>query len=409
MLDDRQNLAGADFVRSLACLGVVAHHLAQRLDPHALSPTLRDIHSASILGAFGVGAFFVLSGYLLSRPFWLAIDAGKPMPSLRHYALRRLARIAPGYWAALLVTFVLSITLFGVRLDAALVQRFLAGAGFMSAWHWLTMFPVEVNGPLWSIGFEVMSYLLLPLCLVPMFIGNRFGLRGWPARAVWLGAILVAIGAHGITIATIRIPPAGTGWQYGLVGGARAWMPEYNVFGFFAMFAIGALAGGLQVLCAGRRHVIFDLLFLTGLALAWWAAGPYLSRAIAEGWGWLDIPYCYPLFPLGIGLALAAAPSSLWIRHLTELGIFRYVALISFGLYVWHYLVLELIRQLAAPAFHFAGISDPAYWALLSLVGVGLSILVAHLSYRLIERPVLDWGRRVETRGIGGRKRQTAS
>lgn len=407
-MTDRQYLTGADFIRTSACLGVLIHHLAQRLDVHAFSPTVEAVHSVAIMGSFGVGAFFVLSGYLLSRAFWKAIDAGDDMPSLRHYALRRAARIAPGFWVALIVSFVLSVTVFDTRLDGDLVQRLFAGFFFVSAWHWLTMFPVEVNGPLWSIGFEVMSYLLLPLCFAAMCVGGRCGLRGWSARIVWLGAILLALAAHFLTVNMVDIRGSGTGWQYGLVGGARTWMPEYNVFGFFAIFAIGVLAGGVQLQFASQRHWLFDLLFVLGLVAAACSTAPYLRQEIAEGWGLLQIPYAFPLFPLGIGLALATAPSSLWIGRLTEMGVFRYIAMISFGLYIWHYLVLELVRQLVAPRFYYAGISDPVTWALLSLVAVAISFALAHLSWRVIERPALNWARRVETLGYG-RKRQTAT
>src|SRR5690606_37154871 len=97
-------LMGADFVRAAACLFVLAHHLTQRVSPDAVDPALHSVFRFGLMGPFGVAAFFVLSGYLLSRPFWLAYDAGAAMPSLRTYAMRRAARILPGYWFALTVT-----------------------------------------------------------------------------------------------------------------------------------------------------------------------------------------------------------------------------------------------------------------------------------------------------------------
>ncbi|MDO8360610.1 MAG: acyltransferase family protein, partial [Devosia sp.] len=109
MSDSR--LAGADFVRATACLMVVAHHVAQRVMPEVLPHWGATTAASVMMGAFGVGAFFVLSGYLLARPFWTALDRGEAMPSLRTYALRRAARILPGFWLALTVTFVLSFTL----------------------------------------------------------------------------------------------------------------------------------------------------------------------------------------------------------------------------------------------------------------------------------------------------------
>src|SRR5690606_19954286 len=151
-------LQGADFVRAAACVLVLLHHLIQRLSPYAIEPGLKPFFQFGLMGSFGVAAFFVLSGYLLSRPFWQALDAGQPMPSVRTSALRRAARIVPGYWLALTVSFVLSLTLFGLTPNASLVQRYVAGLLLVSDFHYTTFFPVEYNGPLWSIGFEVTSY-----------------------------------------------------------------------------------------------------------------------------------------------------------------------------------------------------------------------------------------------------------
>ena len=84
-------LLGADFVRASACLIVLFHHLAQRMDRDAEMGLLDWLHSFTMIGGYGVGAFFVLSGFLLARPFWQALETGRPMPSLTTYAMRRAA------------------------------------------------------------------------------------------------------------------------------------------------------------------------------------------------------------------------------------------------------------------------------------------------------------------------------
>ena len=161
MTDNR--LAGADFVRALACLMVLAHHVAQRLSPRFLEPEQVQIMQLTTMGSLGVCAFFVLSGYLLSRPFWVAMDADQAMPSLRTYAIRRSARILPGFWLALTVAFVMSFTVLRFPFDGQLVLRYVAGFFGVSALHWMTWFPVEFDQPLWSIGAEIFSYALLAL------------------------------------------------------------------------------------------------------------------------------------------------------------------------------------------------------------------------------------------------------
>ena len=115
MSDSRLN--GADFVRAAACLTVLFHHLAQRMSWQDKLGGVEWFRVFAQIGTFGVAMFFVLSGFLLSRPFWQALDRGEPAPSLRVYAMRRAARILPGFWLALLVSFVLSITVFGAVLD----------------------------------------------------------------------------------------------------------------------------------------------------------------------------------------------------------------------------------------------------------------------------------------------------
>ena len=90
-------LLGADFVRATACLTVLFHHLAQRMSWQEDLGFIEWFRLFAQMGTFGVAMFFVLSGFLLSRPFWQALDAKGPMPSLRVYAMRRAARILPGY------------------------------------------------------------------------------------------------------------------------------------------------------------------------------------------------------------------------------------------------------------------------------------------------------------------------
>ncbi len=69
-IPDPKSLRGADGICAIACLMVILHHLAQRLDMNTQSQPVRDIKAFLMQGNTGVGAFFVLSGLLLSLPFW---------------------------------------------------------------------------------------------------------------------------------------------------------------------------------------------------------------------------------------------------------------------------------------------------------------------------------------------------
>ncbi|MFT4182241.1 MAG: acyltransferase family protein, partial [Rhizobium sp.] len=97
-------------MRAIACLMVLVHHLALRMDLHHVPGDLAMPFYLARYGNYGVSVFFVLSGFLLSRPFWRALDRDLPPPSLKIYAMRRSARILPGFWVALTVGFLLSVT-----------------------------------------------------------------------------------------------------------------------------------------------------------------------------------------------------------------------------------------------------------------------------------------------------------
>ena len=398
MTASNTRLYGADFIRASACFIVLFHHLAQRIDFRSelgANPFAQVFNS---VGGFGVAMFFVLSGFLLARPFWQALDAGEPMPSLRVYVLRRAARIIPGFWLALSVTFVLSFTVFGSALDGWLWLRYIAGLLLVSDWHWTTLFPVDVNGPLWSIGFEVSSYVMLPLGFLALFglAGGR--LTGWPARLAWLAVIAAAIGAHWLFYSYVRVDPFRKGWEFGLQGGAKTWMPWFNPFSFFVMFATGALAAGLQVSIARIRNIIFDLLALAALAVAAWIIWSNGIEGGGEFYGWLRIPYQFPTFHLMIGLALATAPSSLLVGRILDNPLVSWLARISFGIYVWHYVVLELVRLYWVPEITHGTMNDPTKFLVASLVITVITMVIAALSWRWLELPVINRARGLEQR-----------
>src|SRR5258705_6456505 len=84
-----------DGLRGLAALSVLSFHVwLYRVDrPHGSHPTLVDkvLFEANL----GLICFFVLSGYLLYRPFARAALTGSGRVRVRRFAARRVARIVP--------------------------------------------------------------------------------------------------------------------------------------------------------------------------------------------------------------------------------------------------------------------------------------------------------------------------
>ena len=396
MADTR--LAGADFIRASACLIVLGHHLSQRMSWNGSLAWMEWMRVFVQTGGFGVSMFFVLSGYLLAQPFWSALDDNRPLPSLRVYAMRRAARILPGFWLALTVTLVLSITVFHAEFTPQLVLRYLSGFFLVADWHWVTLFPVEVNGPLWSISFEVTSYLLLPIGFMALFaLAARTG-QGWRMRVLWLGVIAAALVAHTLFVRFVHPGSYHRGWDFGLMGGAKTWMPNFNPFAYFAIFATGALAAGVQAKLARYRNFAFDGLALLALAAVVVLLGLQTQARGTESYGLLLVPHNFPWFHVAVGACLALIPSSVVVARILDNPLVRYLARISFGIYVWHYVVLELVRITIAHDIDQGRMADPLRMAWVSALIIGISILIAHASFYLLENPVIQWARGLEKR-----------
>ncbi|WHO73882.1 acyltransferase [Rhizobium sp. BT03] len=387
-------LAGADFLRATACLLVLAHHLALRLDMRRIPDELGTAAQILRFGNFGVAIFFVLSGFLLAHPFWRALDDGRAMPSLRHYAIRRAARIAPGFWVAATVSFTLSLTLLALPLTPELTLRYVSGLLFMSQWHWRTFFPVEADGPLWSIPFEVTSYVLLPVCFFLLFRLPLLRQRPPLARFAWLCVIAGVLLAHVLILIVFPLDDIGRGWQYGLQGGAKEWMPRYNPIGFFSVFALGAFAAGVEVMLGRRPSFWFDAAALLALAVAGYRL-VISPGGTPEAYGWLEIPYGFPVFPLAIATALVSLCHSQHLGRLLDNAPIRYIAKISFGIYIWQEIILISIQRLEPGSFGASTENVVTGWLQSCGLAAALVLLVASLSYHLLEKPAIDLGNRL--------------
>jgi ABC-type glycerol-3-phosphate transport system permease component/peptidoglycan/LPS O-acetylase OafA/YrhL len=386
-----EGLRGVAGLRAIACLMVVVHHLFQRLDGDAtLLWVLKPVWGLGLNMDMGVSIFFVLSGTLLSYPFWQRYLANQAPPSLADYALRRAARIAPGYWVALFSSAALGLLAIPEAPDVLL--RLVTGALFVSGLHYTTLFPTELDPVLWSISFEVICYALLPLLMWPLW---RRPAGGSARRAfVYLLWVLAALQfAHLVIVASFMTDEAGKGWVHGLLGGAKEWIPYWNPATFMTQFLLGGLAA---LAIAQRRrdpfpsNADFDKRATWALLAAWG-----LYALIGSGVSVVTRqPYLTPMFPGLCAFALYAMQFGHRLHRWLDNRVFRYVATRSFGLYLWHFVVIELVRVYIAPDYKVFIMRSVGEWALLSLFVLIASLLLADLSWRFVEKPVLDWARR---------------
>ena len=377
-------IKGADGFRAMACILVIYHHVSQRLDPGASPRWLQILHYIGMRGEVGVSVFFVLSGCLLATPFWNAFIGNTPKPKLRTYFQNRAARILPGYYFLLALSTFLAVELIDFKI---VWSRIIAGILLVSHFHWNTFFSSELDGPLWTITLEIWSYILLPIVLFSIFRK----VRTVKAAAIGMGIWIVFLQSlQPLIIKFFMTDDYMKGWNYGLAGGAKQWLPYWNLASFFSQFLLGASAAlyiahkKSKLTVASRKY---DLLTVTGILLAFVLVQMRLTPGVQDPL--TQQPYLSPIYAALVALALANVPFSKYTSNFLEIRFFKRVATLSFGLYLWHYMIMQIWQNKMDETYYYYGTSNLGRWADSTLMIILLTWLFAEISWKFFEAPIL--------------------
>lgn len=369
-------LQGFNGLRALACLSVVLYHTNQHRFIENLSQWNWDLYLFVGMWPVAVSLFFILSAITNSLPFWRAILRDMPVPKTRELFVSRFFRIAPAYYLALIVTFFLSLTLNGYT-DGAFI-RFLAGATFLTWTHPFTFFPVDINGPLWYISYDMMGAILV---MGTMSLLVRIRKIYIPLTIGLIIGILIAL--H---FAFMSIP-----FPY-VDGIVSIWFPAYNPFIFGVHFMMGVIVAGILT-WREKNHsshsLWYDLLFLITstilIAFLW-----NIREAGDFDYTYLHSAYRFPLATIIIALIILFIPSTKYIGKYLDNRVFRTIARLSYATYLWHTVVMIFMFQ-----WIFGGeynLLMPEWFFLTGGTFIG-AFGLAWLSYTYIEIPVSNWWR----------------
>jgi peptidoglycan/LPS O-acetylase OafA/YrhL len=365
-----------DGLRAIAALAVVFHHAGFQS-----GATFRPGAGAFLARMdVGVTIFFLISGFLLYRPFVAAHLDGRPVLSLRRFWRRRALRIVPAYWVALTAV----VVFFGLGLRGA--RDGLAYYGLVQIYDGRRFF--MGGGPInqaWSLATEVSFYAFLPLYAWAV---RRLG-RGRVA-AEWVG--LGAITAVSLAFRAWLFPVHDPGFPAPAQFLGRYWLPAH-----LDLFALGMGMAVVSVLLErrGRPPVergLWAAAFpwvswgLAGLAFWWVSRRAGLPRGLEDAhpageWakhGLYAAVAFFLLLPAVFGPQRRGA-----IRRFLASGPMTWLGLISYGIYLWHQAWLHQVR-----AWTGATLFDTPFWHLAGPALV-LTLVVSALSYRLVERPAL--------------------
>ena len=157
-----RRLASLDGLRGLAALSIFVFHgwLYTMPEPSATARSTVGDYAAHEL-RLGLVLFFVLSGFLLSRPWFAAALGERRPPSVGRYVRSRAARILPAYYVALGGSILLLWGLQGtpgLRLPpAGELPLFVVFGQNLSPGS-----VMKLNPPMWSLAVEVSFYAVLP-------------------------------------------------------------------------------------------------------------------------------------------------------------------------------------------------------------------------------------------------------
>jgi peptidoglycan/LPS O-acetylase OafA/YrhL len=354
-----------DGVRAIAALSIVVFHAKVGL------PVAAYLYQF----AAGVPIFFVVSGFLLYRPFVHArVTSSRPI-RVRDYARRRLLRIVPAYWVALTLLALAPGLDGGVFSARAPIYYGFAQTFFSdTAYHGLTV--------AWSLSTEMTFYVVLPtyaLALGRLCRGRdcNFILR---AEFVVLG--LLSIGSFGFRQALF-----GTHWN---LAHTLPGTMDYFAAGM-ALAVVSAVAGHLgRVPRLGRWVDSHPGLCWAAAVGGFGASGLYTAATgRADPYAGGPLHYLWLITALFIFLPAVFSQRKKGLPYrVLSLRPVAWLGLVSYGIFLWHLPILGEVRQhVAIPLGARTG--SLVSFSIVLIVGGAITICLAAASYYFVERPFL--------------------
>lgn len=375
-------VGNVDVLRAAAALGVVLGHAyilgGRRVPTHA--EHWYDVFVMSTVS--GVWLFFAISGFVISKPFIDRLIAGRPLPEIVPYAIRRAFRIFPLYWVALTAVILI------------------AGAGATRPWQYVAHYALLHNlvpgrqgsifSVAWTLTLEVLFYIAVPI--LAALIRSRY--RAISAERLATLIVVSAVLSVAFTALGDMFGLSQTGlwlrttlpatWQMFCVGMLLAVAPHLKP-GSWKRWLVEVPSTRIATLAAIPILVVASLM----LSVVPFRFGYKTYLLITDG--------SRPFFAIGFGLVLAyAVQSGPWFarrgRFLLRLG------LISYGIYLLHAVALQALLTDWGKRFIPLHERGPLPYVVHIVYLAGLGIALAAVSWRWLETPCIAAGLRLSER-----------
>jgi peptidoglycan/LPS O-acetylase OafA/YrhL len=349
-------IGALDGVRGIAIILVLIYHFGR--DSAAFLNFDHSILRFSAFGWVGVDLFFVLSGFLITG---ILYDSRHSENYLRNFYVRRVLRIFPLYYGAIVLLIVFSYMWPGRGVmnphSIPWLVAYLSNVLIALEGWW------AIGGPLahwWSLAVEEHFYLVWPFILL---WGTRLQLIAVASALVLAAPILRTIlvlwdfAPSTVYVLTLtRMDALAVGALCGLV-----------IRGPGGVAGVRLPAAGAAIACSIALIVI---------ASSRWTVSEYDPVIQSVG---------YSLLALAFGGAILVTLTWRPLNAVVDNGILRWFGRYSYGLYLWHPIAIALLFGST-----FASTLDgtPAK-VLFTLLVIGVAVLVAVISYHCWEKPFL--------------------
>lgn len=334
-----------DGLRAIAVLAVVVFHAFPGQLPG---------------GFFGVDVFFVISGYLITTLILGGIE--RHTFSIADFYQRRIIRIFPSLITVLIACLVFGwLALFADEFEQ-LGKHVAAGAGFVSnlvllgeSGYFDTSAATKPLLHLWSLGIEEQFYIAWPLLLAVV-----------APRRLWLWPLLLALALASVVLNLYLLYTHPTGSYYLPV--SRLWE-----------LLLGGLLAHLSAYGTRPERRFPNVQSIAGIALL---AGAFLlidhERTPPIWWGFAALP------AFGALLVISAGQGAWLNSRVLSHRALAWIGLISYPLYLWHWPLLTFARMVESRKPDVP----------IRLAAVAVAVVLAWLTYQLIEQPLRGARRR---------------
>ena len=323
----------------------------------------------------GVAIFFVLSGFLIFRPFAHSLIHGSPLPKTRNYYLKRAARILPGYWLAL---FVLA------GLDALTIVNTSGFIRNVFIVHSFTEHNVFTGiRQAWTLAVEMSFYVVVPAFAYVFVRQARRRIASVSVAALLKALSALFLGAYAFRLFIHQI-------DFWFLDTAHIWLPSHMdtlALGMGLAVLVEAPASA-KTLSKLKNFIANHTGSFVVCSVFVWLISANINMAIGLNRTEFHIDLLGH-FLYGIASVLLVAPfcvdSQALLVKAMSFRLFTWLGTISYGIYLWHMAFLG--GNFAEKYMPYT--ENDGQVLLRFLVVLPASIAIASLSYYVLERPIM--------------------